>query len=76
MERGVDFKHVVLHEIFEKDYFDIGINLYAVIAVENGIYYVQLGHKTYKYKKYCTALKKYSEYLLSSLIVKETYHGY
>lgn len=55
--------HEIIHETFIRNFFSNGWNLFAIVFVQDGLYYVQLGHFTNKYKKKETALKMYKEYL-------------
>ena len=50
-------------ETYIRNFFPNGHNLFAIVNEHNGIYYVQLGHFSKKYKRKETALKMYKEYL-------------
>lgn len=53
----------VLRETFIKNFFANGHNLFAILWQEKDMFYIQLGCKTFKYKKYENALFKYEEYI-------------
>ena len=53
----------IITETFICGFFQNGHNLFAVVAEDNGIYYVQVGCKVHKYKTLANALKRYNEYL-------------
>lgn len=55
--------HEIIHETFIKNFFSNGWNLFAIVFVQDELYYVQLGHFTNKYKKKENALKMYKGYL-------------
>ena len=50
-------------ETYIRNFFPNGHNLFAIVCENNGIYYVQLGHKCGKYKRKENALKRYKEFL-------------
>ena len=50
-------------ETYIRNFFPHGLNLFAIVCENNGIYYVQLGHKCGKYKRKENALKIYEKYL-------------
>lgn len=50
-------------ETYIRNFFPNGHNLFAIVGEHDGIYYVQLGHKSGKWKRKENALKIYEKYL-------------